>query len=169
MGKIKPLVIEIMGTNLHVSASVAVLGRSVVSETILYPTFPPGLTLPQAREMVDALVRCVSWCEKQGARGKGLGGVDTQYIPFEGDNPMTIQRKLLMATDDSLFCVGRRVKRAWGLYSHPFINIEEWDIDEETYQPVALMPNRYIPVNCPAAMQVAVTLGKVVKMCEGWK
>lgn len=166
--KIAPLTIPISGTNLKIMASLAKQGQNMV-ETILYPTFGKGITLPQAREMMSALTRAITWCEKNGAHKKGIGGVDTAYIAFEGDEVDVIQRKLLMATDDSLFCVGRRVRRAWGLYSHPFINIEEWIISSDTFDPVELLHERYVPVNCAAALQVAVTIGKVVKLCEGWK
>jgi hypothetical protein len=122
----------------------ALVTGSVPSKNVTWTT-EKNLTIPQARALMDGIVRAVNFVSVKAGVNKPRVGRPGMSVDTDGE---TFVKRLLFLSDDQYFVTVRRQKLGYGLYSKPVIDMDGLTRD------------------LASAMQCARSLGQAIEDAE---
>jgi hypothetical protein len=125
-------------------ATQAVIFGSVPSKNVTWSS-EKNMTIPQARDLMDGIIRAVNFVSVKAKVNKPRVGRPGMRIDTDGE---TFVKRLLFLSDDQYFVTVRREKRGYGVYTKPVIDIDGMTRD------------------LASAMQCARSLGQAIEDAE---
>jgi hypothetical protein len=120
---------------------------SVPSKNVTW-TSEQGLTIPQARALMDGIVNAVNFVSVRAGIRKPKRGNPAKIV--ETDHELFTKR-LLLHSDDNFFVTTRRSMREYGIYTKPVLDVDGMTCDLAT------------------AMQAVGSIGKSIDSALSWR